>query len=370
MSLEHYNQIKGRYLSYSNICGYLQSLPSEFNVSVIGHSEKNEKIFKVAFGNGPTKILMWSQMHGNESTTTKAVFDLIEKIRKEATTIFFENLCIHIIPVLNPDGLKAYTRVNANQVDLNRDAQQLSQVESQILKDTYTSISPNFCFNLHDQRTIFGTEGFNKPATLSFLAPAFNEAREVNSQRLKAMQIIAGIYKELSEDLPGGIGRYDDTFNLDCIGDTLMYKGIPTVLFEAGHFPNDYARELTRGFVFSALWKGLSLINDNSFKNFTEKNYFAIPKNEKQFFDLVIENLELQSESYKIGIQYEERLMDREIHFIPIIAEIGLKLSRKGLKVICAKQLKLSVLDEKLLKVGEELKYLNGTSGLFSLNLT
>ncbi|TXK70940.1 M14 family zinc carboxypeptidase [Mesonia sp. HuA40] len=370
MSLEHYNKITGRYLSYANLIGYLQNLPTDFKVSVIGHSEKNEKIYQVELGNGPIKVLMWSQMHGNESTTTKAVFDLFEKLRKETFSAFFENLNILVIPVLNPDGLKAYTRQNANQVDLNRDAQNLTQVESQILKNVYINYAPDFCFNLHDQRTIFGTKGFNKPATLSFLAPAFNEAREVNSQRLKAMQIIAGMYKELSQDLPGGIGRYDDTFNLDCIGDTLMNRGIPTILFEAGHFPDDYEREQVRQFVFKALWRGLDLINSHAYKKFTEKNYLNIPENEKQFYDLIIDNIEQESKSFQIGIQYEERLIEGEIHFTPIIAEIGLKLSRKGLRYICAKQLELSVLNGKLLKVGDELKFLNGANGLFSLNLT
>ena len=41
---------------------------------------------------------------------------------------------LYIIPILNPDGAKAYTRLNANEVDLNRDAQDLSQPESKVLR--------------------------------------------------------------------------------------------------------------------------------------------------------------------------------------------------------------------------------------------
>ena len=66
-------------------------------------------------------------MHGNESTTTKAVIDLVNLLIKnydsDSVTNLLNRCTLHIIPMLNPDGADAYTRVNANSVDLNRDAQ-------------------------------------------------------------------------------------------------------------------------------------------------------------------------------------------------------------------------------------------------------
>ena len=67
-------------------------------------------------GTGSTKVLMWSQMHGNESTTTKSLLDLLRFLNTNPD--WLDNLQLSIIPILNPDGAKAYTRVNANQVDL------------------------------------------------------------------------------------------------------------------------------------------------------------------------------------------------------------------------------------------------------------
>jgi hypothetical protein len=81
----------------------------------------------------------------------------------------------------------------------------------------------------------FGVSDTGKPATLSFLAPSYNENREINDTRLK-IHLIAGVNEILQEYLPNQMGRFDDSFNLNCIGDTFQYLGVPTILIEAGHF--------------------------------------------------------------------------------------------------------------------------------------
>jgi murein tripeptide amidase MpaA len=67
--------------------------------------------------------------------------------------------------MLNPDGADMYTRLNANEVDLNRDSQNLTQPESKVLREIFDLFQPHYCFNLHDQRTILRPV---KPATVSF----------------------------------------------------------------------------------------------------------------------------------------------------------------------------------------------------------
>ncbi len=71
----HEQQLFGRYIHQLSIASLLDSLPSEFEVKQLGVSVENRPIHSVKIGSGNTKILLWSQMHGNESTTTKAVFD-------------------------------------------------------------------------------------------------------------------------------------------------------------------------------------------------------------------------------------------------------------------------------------------------------
>ena len=134
-------------------------------------------------------------MHGNESTTTKALFDFFNLINSDSELVnkLLNTFTFYCIPMLNPDGAKLYTRENANNIDLNRDSQLLSQPESNILRQVFDDFKPDYCFNLHDQRTIFGVDESCQPATLSFLAPSFNESREINECRLKAIDLIATI---------------------------------------------------------------------------------------------------------------------------------------------------------------------------------
>ena len=65
--------LSGRYITLYHIEPVLLKYPHE----IIGQSVNRKPIYKLQFGTGKIKILMWSQMHGNESTTTKALFDFI-----------------------------------------------------------------------------------------------------------------------------------------------------------------------------------------------------------------------------------------------------------------------------------------------------
>ena len=109
----------GRYIHTKNIKPLLENLPSIFKIEVIGKSVNNENIFSITIGSGKKKVLMWSQMHGNESTTTKALFDLFNILgdSNEFSDTILNNCTLNIIPILNPDGAASYTRFNTNSVD-------------------------------------------------------------------------------------------------------------------------------------------------------------------------------------------------------------------------------------------------------------
>ncbi|MBF2709273.1 M14 family metallopeptidase [Flavobacterium soyangense] len=321
--------IEGRYITLDSILPLLKKINTNNQVEIIGKSVLENPIYKYQIGIGKIKILLWSQMHGNESTTTKALFDFInllngdsELAKKLLTTFTF--CCI---PMLNPDGAKLYTRENANKVDLNRDSQNLSQPESRVLREAFEKFEPDYCYNLHDQRTIFGVGSTGKPATLSFLAPAYNEAREINESRLKAINLIAGINEVLQQYIPGQVGRFDDAFNINCIGDTFQSLGVPTVLFEAGHFPNDYLREKTRKYVFISLVSSFNILNENDIVVNKFNNYLSISQNKAVFYDLMYKNIKINYDGIKIitnfAAQYKEELIEGKICFNAYIVRIS-----------------------------------------------
>ena len=118
--------LSGKWIRFKNIKNLLNKYEDAFQIIELGTSEKGTPIYTLQIGTGEKNILLWSQMHGNESTGTKALFDLFNcflnsKEEEEIITIL-ERCTLLFIPMLNPDGAEAYTRVNGNNIDLNRDA--------------------------------------------------------------------------------------------------------------------------------------------------------------------------------------------------------------------------------------------------------
>ena len=321
--------LTGKYIHLNTITPVMNSFADQFEVKVIGQSVLQKEIYQVKIGSGKTKILIWSQMHGNEPTTTKGLFDFFNFLASDTELAhqIKSNYTLLCIPMLNPDGAFAYTRENANGIDLNRDAVAETQPEMQLLKRTYEQFKPDYCYNLHDQRTIFGTEGFNSPATISFLAPAFDAACQYNSTRMKAVEIIVAMVEVLESYLPHQIGRFDDAYNVNCTGDYFTTQQTPTILFEAGHYPNDYNRDESRKFVFIALVASFLRQNENVVVDNDLTKYLRIPQNNKCFFDIIYRNIKIIDNNVEkiinFAAQYREEVIAGKVKFRAVISKIS-----------------------------------------------
>lgn len=314
---------------------------------------------------------MWSQMHGNESTTTKAVFDLCNVFadasnEKDIKNIL-DNSSIAIIPILNPDGAKAYTRLNANHIDLNRDAQERSQPESVALRTYFDTFKPDICFNLHGQRSIFSAGNGNHPATVSFLAPAQDETCTITETRKKAMEIIVKMNENLQQQIPNQVGIYDDAFNLNCVGDTFQGLDVPTILFEAGHYNNDYNREEVRELMFQSILLAIHHISSHTLTGNNHEFYLKIPQNQKCFYDIIIRNAKVNNDNCDIAIQYQEKLVGKNIQFVPVVDKISDLNSFFGHKEVDANGCVVSMSSKKDLFEGHENDFVLLNNEQFSL---
>ncbi|MCK0191155.1 M14 metallopeptidase family protein [Arenibacter sp. F20364] len=359
--------ITGRYVTHKDIDLFLSSVPNDYKIRTEGASVEERPIKSITIGKGELKIMMWSQMHGNESTTTKAVLDLMNFLKSDSDLArsILTNCTLKIIPILNPDGAMAYTRVNANKVDLNRDAQERTQPESVVLREIYGDFRPDYCFNLHDQRTIFNVGNTPRPATVSFLAPAHDPERSISKTRGISMQLIVAMNEELQKHIPGQVGRYDDGFNSNCVGDTFQMLNIPTILFESGHFPKDYDREETRKYIFTALLKAIEVISKSTIGQYNLDSYFDIPDNNKLFFDIIIRNIHILDSNSELGtsaaILFVETLVDGKIEFKGKLEEIGDLRGKFGHKTYNC----LFSKDLKELKNKTDIVELLGSNGIF-----
>ena len=325
------SQIKGRRITLKDIEPLLLNLGEKFSLHKIGASENGQTIYKVGVGSGQTRIFSWSQMHGNESTGTKALFDLFNFFENPGELSELHNHVINsctmeFIVLLNPDGAEAFTRSNANGVDLNRDAVDRSAIESQLLRKHLDDFSPRFCFNLHDQRSIFNVEGTSNPATLSFLAPSEEEKRKVTFGRKETMKVISEMNLLLQTVIPGHIGRYTDEFYPTATGDNFQKLGYNTILIEAGHTVDDYDRERTRKYNFYALLQGILSISQFNGVDEYEK-YFDIPNNDKKYLDIIYRNIcAPKGDGYQItdiGVQIKYKVENDELVPFQTIEKTG-----------------------------------------------
>jgi hypothetical protein len=316
------NSLFGRYITLDSILPILEKEQNNLEIFKLGNSVLNAPVFELKIGKGKFKILIWSQMHGNESTTTKAVFDLLNFLNSEDKLALniLQNCTLKILPMVNPDGAKLYTRTNANGIDLNRDSIDLSQPESQILREAFLNFQPNLCFNLHDQRTIFGVGKTGVSSSIAFLAPSYNEEREYNENRLQAVSLINKMNLVLQKEVPNGVARFDDGFNPNCIGDAFQMQNVPTILFEAGHFPDDYQREISRKLIFIALLEGIQNSYENVIVNNDLDNYLKIPQNNPNFYDFIYKNIRINYDCNDLitnfAFQYKEVLLDNKIELV------------------------------------------------------
>jgi len=329
-----------RYILPEKLFSFLENNFSD-NIKPLGKSVLGLPIYLFSVGKGPINVLAWSQMHGNESTASLAMLDFLYSMNEntELVNSIFEKISLDFIFMLNPDGSKRWTRTNALDIDLNRDFLKEESSEIKILKNLSKEKIYHYALNLHDQRTIFTTDG-SHPATLSFLSPSFDIGRNINDTRKKSMAVISYIYSSLNKEIYNCIGRYSDEFYPNSTGDNFTIAGIPTILFEGGHSEGDYLRKKTRKYYTIALYDALFAMSFLQGDTLDYKKYFDIPENKQSHYDLIYRNISLGSESERIDIavQYKEIIKygDTEISFLPIVTEIGDLKHKKAWKEIDA----------------------------------
>jgi hypothetical protein len=167
--------------------------------------------------------------------------------------------------------------------------------------------------------------------------------------------------KNLQQQIPNQVGIYDDAFNINCVGDTFQSLNVPTILFEAGHFADDYPREKVREYIFQSLIIAIDYIANNTVTGEKFERYLQIPQNAKCFYDIIIRNARLETEVSEqitdIAIQYQERLVDNRIEFIPVVEQISKLETFFGHREFDAKSQKVVLVDFDENKVVNEIVF-------------
>ena len=290
--------INQRRFKHSDLLPLLEKLPNMgFKVEQAGQSYQGRSINLVSIGRGPQTVLLWSQMHGNEATATMAMLDIFNYLgQAESKPVqqLLDQVTLYFIPMLNPDGAELFQRRTSQGIDMNRDALRLQCPESRILKEVRDRLQPDFGFNLHDQNIYYNVGYSSKPATISFLAPAYNQEKEANPQREDAMKVIAAMNEALQTVIPGQVGKYDDTFEPRAFGDNIQKWGTSTILIESGGYADDPEKQFIRQLNFMAIISGLHAIGTKEYSQLDVSKYWDIPLNEKDLNDVMIREVEVK----------------------------------------------------------------------------
>ncbi|HEV2705714.1 MAG TPA: M14 family murein peptide amidase A [Pyrinomonadaceae bacterium] len=185
----------------------------------LGQSSQKRPIVASVHGRGKRHVLILGGIHGDELHTDAVAREFAASLLKEAAP---EDLTVIVVPSINPDGVAASKRVNANGVDLNRnfptanwnnkaqDARHFpgqqpgSEPETRIVMKLIERYSPELLISIHAPLNCVNWDG---PADK--ISEAMSRA---NGYPLK---------KDIGYPTPGSLGAYAG-----------IEKGIPTVTLE------------------------------------------------------------------------------------------------------------------------------------------
>jgi hypothetical protein len=297
-------------------------------VAEVGKSMQGRELRTVTFGSGPVKVLLWSQMHGDEATATMALADIFAFLAAPETSALRDRLAreltVVFIPMLNPDGAELFQRHNAVGIDVNRDARQLATPEARTLKSVRDALQPDFGFNLHDQsaRTRVGRAG--EQAAIALLAPAFDNERSWNPIRSRARLVAAFLADDFGHAVEGRIAKYDDTFNPRAFGDLMQTWGASTVLIESGALPNDPQKQRLRTLNAAAILGALDLIATRSYTRQDPDAYESLPYNSGGASDVLIRGASI------VMPGFGPVRADVSLNFDDSVARTGARISEIG----------------------------------------
>jgi hypothetical protein len=298
----------------------------ELKLEQVGTSVQGRAIRLLTLGRGERKVLLWSQMHGDEPSATPALLDIADYLLTHGddpdVATILDHLTLLMVPMLNPDGAEVYRRENAQAIDVNRDALNLATPEGRLLKELRDRHEPVLGFNLHDQnrRRTAGDTGVL--ATNSVLAVSGDAANTLTPGRLRAQRACVAIVDALGRFLPGAMGRWDDDFNPRAFGDQITAWGTPVVLIESGGLPAGRPfTDLTR-LNFVAILVALRDLARDDLAQWDAARYADIPENDLgDWVDVVVRGGQIRQpgspEPYRADLPFDVLRADQEIAGCP-----------------------------------------------------
>lgn len=162
------------------------------SLSQVGQSVEGRPLYSATVGEGPRKLMIVTQQHGDELTGTEASMHLLEWLSgdSDAAQALREQVTLTVMPRVNPDGFARWEglvageldpattldpRRNAEDIDLNRTWDSSEAIDASLVPETTAvrevvqAFQPELILDYHNQNNYINEAG--ELETLSVLWP-------------------------------------------------------------------------------------------------------------------------------------------------------------------------------------------------------
>jgi hypothetical protein len=192
------------------------------------------------------RILVLCRQHGDEPASTEAALDFLDRVVANTAPGLPDDLTrvtLYIVPMVNPDGADALTRLNAKGVNLNRDWSVFAAPETRAVMRASMAIRPALVLDMHswDPTDPYESTCIESPRQTDAVASsaAARETIALSARVLSQMHDASGL------DIAGtSFGSGAD--RQLCHRYFLLTRHTPALLFETSPAPTGSGQELVK----------------------------------------------------------------------------------------------------------------------------
>ncbi|WP_297596552.1 M14 family zinc carboxypeptidase [uncultured Cetobacterium sp.] len=99
---------------------------------------------------GKPIVMLIAQQHGNEPMGCDTLLATVKRVAKGDLNYILNRVNIIVMPRINPDGAKKFTRESGEKIDINGDHSALVSVEAQAVSYIYNKFKPEVFIDIHE----------------------------------------------------------------------------------------------------------------------------------------------------------------------------------------------------------------------------
>ncbi|MEG0136985.1 MAG: M14 family zinc carboxypeptidase [Cetobacterium sp.] len=136
--------------------GAIHTTNDNTTMNLLGPTQKGNYIPVVllakekVFNREKPTVMLIAQQHGNEPMGCDVLMATVKRVAKGDLTYLLDRINILIMPRINPDGAKKFTRDSAERKDINADHISLSTVEARSINKIYEKYNPEVFVDIHE----------------------------------------------------------------------------------------------------------------------------------------------------------------------------------------------------------------------------